>query len=81
MLFPERKPEIAQLYNDKVNPVSSFVGNGQQWDSPNVWAPNNWIMHEVVNSDEAFRLAQQWVSTTYCSWKKTNLIYEKYRND
>lgn len=50
-----------------------------QWDSPNVWAPNNWIIHEVSTTPIGY--AQEWVSTTYCSWKKEGLIYEKYRND
>lgn len=52
-----------------------------QWDSPNVWAPNNWIMHEVLAEPGRIKYAQQWVSTVYCSWKKQGLIYEKYRND
>lgn len=52
-----------------------------QWDNPNVWAPNSWILHEVFNVKDAFKFAKQWVSTTYCSWKNTGNIYEKYRND
>lgn len=52
-----------------------------QWDYPNVWAPNNWILHEVVAKQEKIQIAQQWVSTVYCSWKKEGLIYEKYRLD
>lgn len=44
-----------------------------QWDSPNVWAPNNWIIHEVSTTPIGY--AQEWVSTTYCSWKKEGLIY------
>ena len=46
-----------------------------------MWAPNNWILHEVVNYEDGFRFAQEWVSTVYYSWKKEGLIYEKYRND
>lgn len=64
-----------------VNPVSSKIPNGQQWDSPNVWAPNNWILHEILPHQKAFEFASQWVSTVYCSWKKEGNIYEKYRND
>lgn len=52
-----------------------------QWDYPNVWAPNNWIIHEVSSQQTGFTYAQEWVSTTYCSWKKEGLIYQKYRFD
>jgi neutral trehalase len=80
MLFPTKHPET-NIFKDIVNPVCSQVKNGMQWDYPNVWAPNNWILHEVSSEEERFKFAQQWVSTTYCSWKNTGLIYEKYRND
>lgn len=80
LLFPENL-NVDKVYNSTVNPVSSKVNNNQQWDSPNVWAPNNWIMHEVLPHQKAFEFAQQWVSTVYCSWKKEGAIYEKYRND
>jgi alpha,alpha-trehalase len=69
------------LYSDIVNPVASTINNGQQWDSPNVWAPNNWILHEVIPKAKKLKVAQQWVSTVYCSWSKSGLIYEKYRSD
>ena len=66
-------------YESVVQPASSMISNGQQWDSPNVWAPNNWILHEVLESkDEKFKVAEQWVKTTYCSWKQNFAIYEKY---
>lgn len=45
MLFPDKEVELKGLYQSLVNPVSSIFQNGQQWDKPNVWAPNNWIMH------------------------------------
>ncbi len=39
---------MASVYQDVVNPESSPLRTGQQWDAPNVWAPNNWIIHEVA---------------------------------
>jgi neutral trehalase len=72
---------LPAFYQDLVNPTTSSINTGQQWDKPNVWAPNNWILHEVTDSLSAYNLAQQWVKTTYCSWKKTGNLYEKYRND
>ncbi len=32
-----------------------------QWDKPNVWAPNNWILHQVLSDRDAYKIAQQWV--------------------
>lgn len=52
-----------------------------QWDKPNVWAPNNWLIHEISSVSDGLKYAQEWISTTYCSWKREKLIYEKYRND
>jgi hypothetical protein len=38
-------------------------------------------MHEVLSVSDGFKFAQQWVSTTYCSWKTEGAIYEKYMYD
>lgn len=46
LLFSE-PVSIQGVYSDLVSPPSSKVKTGQQWDAPNVWAPNNWILHEV----------------------------------
>jgi alpha,alpha-trehalase len=37
----------------------------------------------VVSSPYSKRdsYAKQWIKTTYCSWRKTGNLYEKYRND
>jgi len=64
-----------------VNPSTSGINTGQQWDKPNVWAPNNWILHEILAPIQAKSIGNQWVKTTYCGWKKTGNLYEKYRND
>jgi alpha,alpha-trehalase len=64
-----------------INPAASEIRTGQQWDAPNVWAPNSWILHEVAPYEEAALLGKQWIQTTYCSWKKTGNLYEKYHSD
>lgn len=51
-LFDET-PSVAYIFNDLVNPTTSKIKSGQQWDSPNVWAPNSWILHEAINLNEA----------------------------
>lgn len=70
LLFSETATSIPSIYTNTVNPTSSIYATGEQWDRPNVWAPNNWILHEVTGLKDGFRFAQEWVSTTYCSWKK-----------
>lgn len=39
------------FFKELVNPAASQLKTGQQWDAPNVWAPNNWILHEVLFED------------------------------
>jgi neutral trehalase len=46
--------DVKNIYKDLVNPVNSIYENGQQWDKPNVWAPNNWILHEVTSAKDGF---------------------------
>jgi alpha,alpha-trehalase len=77
-LFLGEKRSVSSIYKDVVNPTASFMNTGHQWDSPNVWAPNNWIIHEVAPADEAREYATQWVHTTYCSWVKHDALFEKY---
>jgi hypothetical protein len=50
-LFLEQKISVKSTYNQVVNPETSFIRTGQQWDAPNVFAPNNWIIHEIALSD------------------------------
>jgi alpha,alpha-trehalase len=66
-------------FNTTLSAPASQIDNGQQWDYPNVWVTNHWVLHEILgNPDDKFKVAQQWVLTTYCSWKKDFAIYEKY---
>ena len=81
LLFPELKPNL-DSFNETVNPVTSQLeGHKYQWDKPNVWAPNSWLFHEIGSHVYSAKIAQEWVSTVYCSWKKSGDIYEKYRYD
>lgn len=50
LMFSTQKATLNNIYNSIVNPNTSLIHTGQQWDAPNVWAPNNWILHEVVSS-------------------------------
>ena len=66
-------------------------GAGQQWDFPNAWAPEQMFIIEGLRhtadqlhirqkgtTDEAFALAQKWVTTTYSGWAATGDMFEKY---
>ena len=74
-IFLDEKLSVSSIYNDVVNPVSSFLRTGEQWDSPNVWAPNNWIIHEMTPAAEARKHATEWVSTTYCGYVNHNELF------
>jgi alpha,alpha-trehalase len=65
---------------------ASNVSTGQQWDQPNVWAPyHQWLVEYLVKDNQTaqlgFDIAQRFVSTVYCGWKKSGNIYEKYDAD
>lgn len=79
-MFLAEKYSLKQIYSQTVNPPASFLETGEQWDGVNVWAPNNWILHEVAPPDEAKDYATQWVQTTYCSFIKHGALFEKYKS-
>ena len=66
---------------------ASSVHTGQQWDFPNVWAPyHSWIVGYLRTSsgnkrNQALDIAQRFVNTVYCGWKKTGYFFEKYNAD
>jgi alpha,alpha-trehalase len=61
---------------------STLVNSGQQWDSPNGWAPLQWIAvaglrrygHEALANE----IARRWISTVEATYARTGLLYEKY---
>lgn len=62
-------------------PVSS-INNGQQWDFPNVWAPNQYsLVHGLIrhgNDELALLIARKFFRSVYTGWLRTGNIYEKY---
>lgn len=59
----------------------SFIESGEQWDYPNLWAPNQHSLIYLLidyDYDFALKLAKDFFHTVYHGWKKTGLIYEKY---
>jgi alpha,alpha-trehalase len=65
---------------------TSFVHSGEQWDSPNGWAPTNHMVIEALASstdprvqDAAFRLADKWIQTNYFVFVRSGgKMFEKY---
>mmetsp|Transcript_10664 Transcript_10664/g.23516 ORF Transcript_10664/g.23516 Transcript_10664/m.23516 type:complete len:578 (+) Transcript_10664:38-1771(+) len=58
---------------------------GQQWDSPNGWAPLQQMVVEglmTTNDPHAQqvgrRIAHRWLQTNFEAWQKTGAMYEKY---
>lgn len=61
---------------------TTLVESGQQWDSPNGWAPLQWIavkgLQRYGHADLAALIADRWVATVESNYARTGLLYEKY---
>lgn len=55
---------------------------GQQWDSPNGWAPLQWVavagLDRYGAHDLARTIAQRWVATVDTVYRRTGKVIEKY---
>jgi alpha,alpha-trehalase len=62
--------------------VTTLVENGQQWDSPNGWAPLHWVTVEGLKRygyDElAETISKRWLALNDSVFKKTHKMVEKY---
>jgi len=73
---------------------TSFLQTGQQWDFPNGWAPLQYFIITGLNAvagnelmsqklrifceETAFQLASNWLTSNYCGWNATGMMFEKY---
>ncbi|MCI0517797.1 MAG: alpha,alpha-trehalase TreF [Woeseiaceae bacterium] len=61
--------------------TTPFV-TGQQWDSPNGWAPLHWIVCEGLRNygldDQAQEGAGRWIATNIDMYRKSGRFMEKY---
>lgn len=61
---------------------TTLVESGEQWDSPNGWAPLQWIavagLRRYGHSDLARDIAERWLSTVEWTYVQTGLLFEKY---
>lgn len=62
--------------------VTTLIENGQQWDSPNGWAPLQWVAIEGLKKygfdDLADLIAVRWMALNEAVFKKTHRMVEKY---
>ena len=62
--------------------VTTLIENGQQWDSPNGWAPLQWVTIQGLRNygyDElAETIAKRWLALNDEVFKKTHRLVEKY---
>lgn len=61
---------------------TTLVRSGQQWDSPNGWAPLQWIavagFRRYGFDDLASEIARNWIATVDATYRRTGLLFEKY---
>jgi alpha,alpha-trehalase len=61
---------------------TTLFDSGQQWDSPNGWAPLQWIavagLRRHGHDELAGDIAQRWIGTVEATYARTGLLYEKY---
>lgn len=62
--------------------VTTLVDNGQQWDSPNGWAPLHWVAIKGLRRYGHEALAEEvktrWVDTNLAVFKQHRKLVEKY---
>lgn len=71
-------PIQTRLDASKGSVETSNIRSGQQWDSPNVWAPLEYAMIQALKATEVpsleqlgLRLAQRFIDSTFCTWRST----------
>jgi alpha,alpha-trehalase len=73
---------IQKSFLKKGGVVSTLHQSGQQWDSPNGWAPMQWITHQGLLrynfKETAVQLSSRWMSLNDKVFRDTGKMMEKY---
>lgn len=73
---------ITKSFLKKGGVVSSLYKSGQQWDTPNGWAPLQYLSHEGLRNynffDTAAELKKRWIALNDKVFKETGKMMEKY---
>ena len=83
---PEQASQVARrVHEDFLRPggwVTTLVDTGQQWDSPNGWAPMQYVTYRGLENygydDEAEAGARRWVDNNLNVYSKSGRLLEKY---
>lgn len=83
---PKQARAVAKrLEEDFLKPgglITTLVENGQQWDSPNGWAPLHWIviqgLREYGHHSLAEKIKKAWVHSSLEVFKRERKLIEKY---
>ena len=83
---PEQATAVAkQIHTRYLKPggwVTTLVDTGQQWDSPNGWAPLQWIVYRGLSlygfKMEAESGARRWIDNNLKIYQSTGALVEKY---
>jgi alpha,alpha-trehalase len=73
---------VEQRLLDMGGLATTLVTSGQQWDSPNGWAPLQWIAVVGLRNYEfdglAYEIAQRWVRENIAGYRRYAKLVEKY---
>jgi len=65
--------------------LSTDIPSGQQWDSPNAWAPHQSLIVQSLlaldttdSKELAQTIASRWINSTYSGYQLSMLMHEKY---
>ncbi|MDW5376204.1 alpha,alpha-trehalase TreF [Halomonas sp. HP20-15] len=82
----EQAAAVAQTLENKLlksgGLVTTLNDTGQQWDSPNGWAPQQWLaiqgLRHYGNTRLARMIAERWIATNVERYRKEGKLVEKY---
>ncbi|WP_156363844.1 alpha,alpha-trehalase TreF [Sphingomonas sp. Leaf357] len=61
---------------------TTCIESGEQWDSPNGWAPLQWIAIQGLcrygHHGLAREISERWIATVEATYRSTGLVHEKY---
>jgi Neutral trehalase len=75
-------PVLKEMFIKDGGVVTTLIQSGQQWDSPNGWAPMQWItiiaLENYEQKEVAKEIATRWVNLNKRIFEATGKLEEKY---
>nr|WP_048849512.1 alpha,alpha-trehalase TreF [Tanticharoenia sakaeratensis] len=86
MATPDQARQVAQTVQDRLLHAGGLTAtdhiSGQQWDSPNGWAPEEWMavkgFENYGNDTLAEDIAKRWMTRVIATYEKSGVLLEKY---